>query len=163
MKNKKPTISMIAAISENHALGKNNKLLWHIPEDFQKFKKITLGHPVIMGEKTFNSIGKPLPGRLNIVLSKNKNLQIKDCVIADSIPEAIFIAKEYDNNEIFFIGGGSIYSQALDLADRLYLTIVEGKFDADTFFPEFVNIFHKVSGKKSSNKKYKYCFTVWEK
>lgn len=163
MKNNKPTISMIAAISENLALGKDNKLLWHIPEDLKHFKEITSGHPVIMGEKTYLSIGKPLPDRLNIVLSKNKKLKIKNCVVTDSIEDAIYIASDDDKKEIFFIGGGSIYQQILDMADKLYLTIVEGSFEADTFFPEFKKKFKLISKKDSSDKNYKYSFTVWKK
>lgn len=163
MKNNKPTISIIAAVSENLALGKDNKLLWHIPEDLKHFKKITQNHPVIMGEKTFYSIGQPLPNRLNIVLSKNKNLKLKDCVVTDSIEDAIFIASDDDQKEIFFIGGGSIYHQSLPLTNKLYLTLVKGNFEADTFFPKFRKEFKIIDIQKSGNENYKFDFTVWER
>lgn len=155
----KPLICIIVAIAEDLAIGKNNKLLWNIPEDLQHFKKITSGHPVIMGENTFYSIGKPLPNRLNIVLSPNMKLTIPGAKVCNSIPEAIKLASSVDQEEIFFIGGGQVYKQALEIADKLYLTIVEGKFDADTFFPEYRRIFKKViSEKKSSDKSYHYRF-----
>lgn len=161
--NKKPTISIIAAISKGLALGKDNKLLWDIPEDMCHFRKISSGHPVIMGEKTHYSIGRPLPKRLNIVLSKNPDLKIPGCQIAHSIKEAIDIAAEEDSEEIFFIGGGSVYAQALPVADKLYLTIVDGQYEADTFFPEYGNQFKIIRARKSSDKNYRYDFLELER
>jgi dihydrofolate reductase len=134
---KKPRISIIAAVAKNRAIGKDNKLLWHISEDLQRFKKITSGHPMIMGQKTFESLGKPLPNRTNIILTLDKSYQALGCIIAHSIEEAVKIASEKDKEEIFFIGGGSVYSQAIKFADKLYLTLVEGEYDADTFFPDY--------------------------
>lgn len=133
----KPTISIIAAVAENRAIGKDNRLLWDIPEDMKHFKIITTNHPVIMGQKTYKSIGKSLPARTNIVLSRDKNFHPEGCIITDSIDDAVKIAKKHDNDEIFFIGGGMVYDEAVKIADKLYLTIVEGIYDADTFFPPY--------------------------
>lgn len=146
-----PIISIIAAIGENRELGQNGKIPWHIPEDFAHFKKITTGHPVIMGRKTFESIGKPLPGRTNIIITRNTGYQAADCIVVDSIEKAIEEAKKHpassrlsggqaagkDQEEIFVIGGGEIYKQAMPYIDKLYLTVVKGSFVADTFFPDY--------------------------
>jgi dihydrofolate reductase len=158
-KKRKPKISLICAVAEkNRAIGKDNKLLWDIPNDLNHFRQTTSGHPVIMGQKTFESIGRPLPKRLNIILTKDPNLKIDGCSIAYSIDEAIDIASENNSDEIFFIGGGSIYAQAISLADKLYLTLVEGEYEADTFFPDYSN-FKIVSerSEESNGYKYRYC------
>ncbi len=155
----KPTISIIVAIAENRAIGKNNQLLWDIPEDLEHFRGITAGHPVIMGEKTYYSIGRPLPNRTNIILSKNEDLKISGTIVCHSINEAIKIASEKDSKEIFFLGGGMVYAQALPLSDKLYLTVVEGDFDADVFFPEYENVFTKIiKEEQCDNGKYKFKF-----
>jgi dihydrofolate reductase len=138
-----PTISIISAVAENLAIGKNNQLLWHIPEDLQHFKKLTTGHPIIMGERTFHSIGKTLPNRTNIILSDRMDLLIDGAIVCHSFEEALEKAKETNPAEIFIIGGGSVYRQALPMADKLYLTIVEGEYEADTFFPEYEHLFTK--------------------
>ncbi|PIR97742.1 MAG: hypothetical protein COT89_03130 [Candidatus Colwellbacteria bacterium CG10_big_fil_rev_8_21_14_0_10_42_22] len=131
-------VSIIAAISkEKRALGKDNQLLWNISEDLKRFKRITLGHPIIMGRKTYESIGRPLPGRTNIVVSKNKGFKAEGCLIFGSLEEAIDEAKRLDIDEIFIIGGGEIYKQTLPLADKLYLTLVEDEMEADTYFPDY--------------------------
>jgi dihydrofolate reductase len=130
-------ISIIAAIGENRELGKHKQLLWHIPQDLAHFKKLTNGHPVIMGRTTYESIGKPLPGRLNIIITRQADIKIPGCSITHSIEEAIAIASKHDTQEIFVIGGGQIYDQALKFTDKLYLTIVHGKFEADTYFPDY--------------------------
>lgn len=129
-------ISIIAVIGKNRELGKDGKLLWHVPGDLPRFKKITTGHPVIMGRKTYESIGKPLPGRTNIVISHS--LKDPNVTVVDALENAIEIAKKSPGaDEIFVIGGGQIFSQAIDIADRLYLTIVDKTADADTFFPDY--------------------------
>lgn len=133
----KPLISIIVAIGKNRELGKNNKLLWHIPADMKRFKEKTRGHAVIMGRKTFESIGKPLANRTNIVITRNRLLHREGVIVAYSLEEAINIARKHEKEEIFIIGGAQIYSQAISLADKLYLTIVKGKYDADVFFPEY--------------------------
>lgn len=160
----KPTISIIVAVAQNLAIGKDNKLLWNIPEDLKHFKAITKGHPVIMGERTYYSIGRPLPNRTNIVLSDKIDLRIDGAIIVHSIDEAIKIATKNDNEEIFFIGGAMVYHQALNIADRLYLTIVEGDYEADTFFPDYTNIFKKViSRERHSDGKYNFEFLTLER
>ena len=155
---KKPIVSIIAAIGENRELGSNGKIPWHIPEDFAHFKKITTRHPVIMGRKTFESIGKPLPGRTNIIITRNADYKAEGCIVVDSIERAIEEAKKYDQEEIFVIGGGQIYEQAMPLADKLYLTVVEGQFEADTFFSEYSEFSRVLSQKTVDNGKYKFTF-----
>jgi len=156
-------ISMISAIAENRAIGKNNQLLWHIPEDFKHFKETTTGHAMIMGQKTFESIGRPLPNRMNIVLTNDKNFSFDGVVVCYSIPEALKKAEETGEQEVFIIGGGSIYKQFIDLADKLYLTIIEGNFEADTFFPDYSK-FSKVKETGSGqHENYKFKFLELEK
>ncbi|MHC1702979.1 MAG: dihydrofolate reductase [Tenuifilaceae bacterium] len=128
------TISIIVAVAENQAIGFDNHLLWHLSEDLKRFKSLTLGHHIIMGRKTYESIGKPLPGRVNIVISRQENLNIEGCKIAKSIEEALEIAK--NDSEVFIIGGGEIYQQTLPIANRIYLTRVHASYPGDTFFPE---------------------------
>lgn len=129
------TISIIVAVSENGAIGKNNELLWRLSEDLKLFKKRTSGHAIVMGRKTFDSIGKPLPNRLNIVISRNSHLKIEGCEIANSLEKAIEIAKEKsEKDEIFVIGGDKIYNLSLNLANKIYLTKVKTKIEGDAFF-----------------------------
>lgn len=151
-------ISIIAAIGSNREIGKDNKLLWHIPEDMQHFKQITWGHPVIMGKKTFESLGKPLSGRTNIVLTHDNNFKVEGCLVAHTIEEAISLGESRDNNEIFFIGGGQIYHQAMKYADKLYLTIVHGKFEADTYFPDYSDFAKVLYKREGQYKDYKFTF-----
>jgi dihydrofolate reductase len=126
-------ISLIAAVAENGAIGRDNRLLWHIPEDLKRFRQLTTGHTVIMGRKTFDSIGKPLPNRHNIVVTKNaSSVDGRDVVAAPSVQAAL---REAQGDEVFIIGGASIYQAAMPLAQRLYITRVHGSFEADTFFP----------------------------
>ena len=128
-------LSIIVAIAENYAIGKNNDLLWHIPEDLKRFKRLTIGHTIIMGKKTYESLPKrPLPGRRSIVITDDPKDQFEGCVTVLSIDEAL---KQSDPSvENFIIGGASIYRQFLPLADRLYLTKVHRSFDGDVYFPE---------------------------
>ena len=157
----KTKISIIAAVGKDREIGKNNQLLWHIPEDLKHFKEITKNHAVIMGQKTFESIGRPLPNRLNVVLSKD-DIKIDGCEIAHSIDEAIEVGSK-ENNEIFIIGGGLVYAQAIGLADKLYLTLVDANFDADVFFPEYGD-FTLVKDEPWQNcAEYKFKFTEWER
>jgi len=139
----KPKISIIAAIGRNREIGYKNKLLWHIADDLKHFQKLTKNHAVIMGQKTYESIGKPLPNRLNVVLSKDKDLEIPGVAICDSLDEAVKIAADY-SDEIFVIGGGSIYAQFIDKTDKLYVTLVDEEFKADTFFPEYKEFKKKI-------------------
>lgn len=134
---KKPIVSIVAAIDENRALGKNNTLLWHIQEDMKRFKELTRDHPIIMGRTTFQSIGRPLPKRTNIVITRDKNFSAEGLIVVHSLEEAIEQAKATGTEEVFVIGGGQIYAQAMSMTDKLYLTVVKGTFDADTFFPTY--------------------------
>ncbi len=134
------TISAIAAMASNRVIGGDNKMLWHIPEDFKYFKKTTLGKPVIMGRKTYESLGKPLPGRANIVISRTPAKTegiISVTTIDEAITEAKAIATRDKQNEIFIIGGGEIYKKSLPQTDRLYLTIIDRDYEGDTRFPDF--------------------------
>ncbi|MEJ5995552.1 dihydrofolate reductase [Pedobacter sp. Du54] len=126
-------LSIIVAISENNAIGKNNQLLWHLPADLKHFKEITTGNTIIMGRKTYDSIGKPLPNRRSIVITRNADLVIEGAEVVTSLAAAIALCKE--NEEAFIIGGAEIYEQALPFTSRIHLTRVHGKYDADAFFP----------------------------
>lgn len=155
---KKPIISIIAAIGENRGIGKDNKLLWHIPQDLERFKKLTFSHPVIMGRITFESIGKALPGRTNIIVTRDKNYEIEGCLVTHSFQGAIDKAKKEENDEIFIIGGEQIYKQGIDYADKLYLTIVHDNFAADAFFPDFSQFKTVISRKEGKTDQYRYTF-----
>jgi len=126
-------ISIIVAMASNRAIGKNNKMPWHLSADLKKFKKITMGYPILMGRKTFESIGHPLPGRSNIIVSYNTAYQQNGCQVFNTLEKAITALQEY--NEIFVIGGASIYESMLPKAHYLYLTQIHKKFEGDTFFP----------------------------
>lgn len=130
-------VVLVAAIGENGEMGANNDLLWHLPGDLPRFKKMTTGYPIIMGRKTFDSIGKALPGRLNLVLSANIDWQRNDVVTVDSINKAIDKAKENKTKKVFVIGGGQIYKLFLPYATKLELTEVYDAPVADTYFPNF--------------------------
>lgn len=127
-------IILIAAASTNNALGKDNELLWHLPDDFKRFKQLTTGHHIIMGRKTFESFPKPLPNRTHIVISRQKNYQPEGCIVTDSMEKAIAICPK--DQDIFIIGGGEIYNLSLPFAHKIELTKVNGTFEADAFFPE---------------------------
>jgi dihydrofolate reductase len=129
----RPALSLIAAIARNGAIGKDNALLWRLPEDLQHFKRTTLGCPVIMGRKTWDSIGRPLPGRRNIVITRNPQWHANGTDSAPSLEAALSLAAEAP--KVFVIGGAEIYAQALPMADELVLTEVDADFDADAFFP----------------------------
>ncbi len=128
-------ISIIVAVAENSVIGKDNQLLWRLSEDLKLFKKRTTGHAIIMGRKTFDSIGKPLPNRINIVISRSKDLEIDGCIVVNSLEKAIEVAShQKDKNEIFIIGGEKIYTLAEKIATKLYLTKVNATLDGDAFF-----------------------------
>jgi len=127
-------ITLIAAVAENNALGKDNQLLWHLPDDFKRFKNITSGYHIIMGRKTFESFPKPLPNRTHVIITRQKNYQPEACLIVDSLAKAIAVCPK--DEELFIIGGGEIYKQSIEMADKLDITRVHQTFDADTFFPE---------------------------
>ena len=130
------TITMIAAVGENNALGKDNDLLWHLPDDFKRFKQLTTGHCIIMGRKTFESFPKPLPNRTHIIVTRDKNYNTthEDCIVTHSLADALKRTQGDENP--FIIGGGEIYKQGEEFANRLEITRVHANFEADTFFPE---------------------------
>lgn len=129
-------LSLIAGIGKNNELGKDNQLLWNLPNDMKFFRETTSGHPVIMGRKTFESIGRPLPKRRNIIITRDATYMREGIEVVHSIDEALALFAN-TNEEIFVIGGAEIYKQSLPFADKLYITEVEKEFDADAFFPAF--------------------------
>jgi len=131
---RKTRLSLIAAVAENGIIGSGNALPWRLPEDLKHFKTLTLGHPVIMGRKTYESIGRPLPGRRNIVVTRNRDFHMEGCEIAQSL-EAAIAACGLDCGEVFVIGGAQIYAEALPLAQRIYLTEIRKPFKGDARFP----------------------------
>ncbi len=144
----RPVVALIAALAKNRAIGLENRMPWHLPEDLRHFKATTLGRPVIMGRKTWESLGRPLPGRENIVVSRNPAYQAPGAIVVASLAEALAVAvrKREEKTgeaeikmgeEIFVIGGGALYREALPLAERMYLTEIDAEFEGDTFFPEF--------------------------
>ena len=158
-------ITIIAAIAKNNALGKDNQLIWHIPADLKRFKKVTSNHHVIMGRKTFESLGKPLPNRTNIIITRNLNYKAEGCVVVNSLNEAIEVAKE-DKNP-FILGGAEIYKQAIEIADKLDLTFVHHEFDADVFFPKIDTTIWKETSreyfKADDKNKFNYSFVSYLK
>jgi dihydrofolate reductase len=127
-------ITLIAAVAENNALGKDNQLLWHLPDDFKRFKNVTTGHHIIMGRKTFESFPKPLPNRTHVIITRQKYNAPEGSIVVDSLQKAIDACPK--NEETFIIGGGEIYKQSIGIADKLDITKVHHTFEADTFFPE---------------------------
>ena len=164
-------ISLVVALAKDNAIGANNKLLWHLPNDLKFFKNLTWGMPIIMGRKTFVSIaGKPLPGRINIVITRDKSsLPAQENLwVVSSVEEAIEKASETDCNEAFIIGGGEIYNQSISIADKIYLTRVDGNFmEATVFFPKLdeadFKLIDSVTMHKDEKHLFGYSFETWEK
>lgn len=156
-------ISLIVAVGKNRAIGRNNQLLWNIPEDMKHFKETTTGHTVIMGDRTYLSIGKPLPNRKNIVVTLNKDFVAAGCEVRFDLDEVL---REYKNSEeeVFIIGGGIIYKLALPMVDKLYLTVVEdAPTDADTFFPDYAEFDQVIKEEQVDNGEYKFSFVELER
>ncbi|MCL5439011.1 MAG: dihydrofolate reductase [Patescibacteria group bacterium] len=160
----KPEISIAVILSKNRVIAKNGEIPWKISEDLKRFKRITFGHPVIMGRKTFETLPKPLDGRLNIVIThndmiKNQISKIKNVVAASSLKEAIEKAKKNPgSDEIFIIGGGQIFEQVIGITDKLYLTIVDEEIDGDIFFPDYSDFRKVLFEEKRESQGYKYTF-----
>lgn len=127
-------ISIIVAVSQNGVIGKDNQLLWRLPDDLKRFKQLTMGHPIIMGRKTFDSIGKPLPGRTSIVITRNTDFKQEGIIVVHSLEEALTEAAKTGSDETFVIGGGELYRLTQPIADKLYITEVETVIEGDTFF-----------------------------
>jgi len=147
-------------MANNRVIGIKNKLPWNLPADFKRFKQLTFGKPIIMGQKTFESIGKPLADRINVVLTLDKNYQAPGCIVVYSIKEAL--EKTRDFKEVMICGGASVYKQFLPLADKIYLTLIKGDFEGDAFFPEFEQNSWKETERTENNpdkeNPYKYTF-----
>lgn len=163
-------LSIIVAAGANNAIGKNNKLIWHLPADMKFFKEKTTGHCIITGRKNYESIPekfRPLPNRTNIIVTRRKDYQAPGAIITGSIDEAIAKAKELSTAEIFIIGGGDIFRQSLHLTDTIYLTRIEKSFDADVFFPELdPAVWTEVSrekGPKDEKNNYEYFFLTYKR
>ena len=162
---KERIITIIAAVAENNELGKDNALIWHLSNDLKRFKRLTSGHHIIMGRKTFESFPKALPNRTNVVITRDLNYTAENAVVVHSLEEAFTIAKH--DNQPFIIGGGEIYRQSLDLADKIELTRVHHSFEADTFFPEIdLTKWEEISSEecfKDDKHDYDYTFITYEK
>ena len=160
----KHKISIIVATDDKRGIGRGNELMWKIPEELKRFKEITTGHPIIMGRKTHESIGRILPNRTNIIVTRDNEYRVEGAKVVHSLEAAIELAKnEEGSEEVFIIGGGQIYEQSLGEADKLYLTRVEGDFSADTFFPDYSNFKQtKKDGPHESNG-HTYTFYEYEK
>ena len=161
-------ITLVVAAAENNAIGKNNQLLWHLPNDLKFFKNTTWGMPVIMGRKTFESVNKPLPGRINIVITRQPEWAAEGVIVAKDIGDAIKKAEATNCKEIFVIGGGEIYWQSIGIADRIYLTRVHKDFpDADAYFPDIEEDQWKLISNEDfdfdAKHAYNYSFQIWEK
>jgi len=159
-------ISLIVAASTNNAIGKNNQLLWHLPNDLKFFKNTTWGGVVIMGRKTIESVNKPLPGRTNIVITTKENWQSENVLVAHSLEDALKLATELSFKEIFIIGGGEIYKQSMAIAHRVYLTRVHTEIEGDTFFPEMGNEWELISSNdfvSDEKNNFNHTFELWER
>ena len=160
-------LSLLLAADENDVIGKDNALPWHLPNDLKYFKNLTWGMPILMGRKTYESIGKPLPGRRNIVITRNKDWKAENIDVVDSIEGALEVAKQSDVKEIFIIGGAEIFNTVLPKANRVYLTRIHHQFDGDVFFPSLEEKQWKLVTEKfcpaDEKNKYLHTFQVWER
>jgi dihydrofolate reductase len=160
-------LSHIVAASENNVIGSKNELPWHLPNDFKYFKNKTWGMPVIMGRKSYESLKKSLPGRINIIVTNNKDFQAENVFVVNNIDDAIIKAGESDAKEIFIIGGGEIFKQTIDIVSRIYRTRVHANIEGDTYYPEINKDQWKLISEQSfpadDKNNYAYTFEVWEK
>lgn len=160
-------ISLIVAVAQNNVIGKNNKLPWYLPADLKYFKQTTAGHTVIMGRGTFESLGKALPGRTNLVITRQQHYDAPGCIVLSNIKEAIDHAKEKGEKEAFIIGGGDIFQQSLLMADRIYRTRIFHDFEGDTFFPELNGdewtLINEELHRPDEKNKYEFAFQVFER
>ena len=154
-------ISLIAAIGKNNVIGKDNSLPWKLPEDMKRFKELTSGKPVIMGRKTFESIGKPLPNRKNIIITRDKNYRAKNCIVVHSVEGALKAAK--GNEEVMIIGGEQIFKLFLPIANRMYLTFIDEDFEGDAYFPDYNKNEWKEVKREEHENDYKYVFVDLER
>ncbi|HHW37031.1 MAG TPA: dihydrofolate reductase [Bacillales bacterium] len=159
-------ISIVVAMDKNRVIGKNNQLPWHLPADLAFFKKVTMGKAIVMGRKTFESIGRPLPGRENIILTKNRDYRAEGCTMIHSIDD-VFDLEKTENGEVCIIGGAEIFNEVLTCTDRLYITEIDHEFEGDTFFPLIKEsdwtLISKEKGPKDEKNPYDYYFTIYER
>lgn len=152
-------IILIAAAAENNALGKDNDLLWHLPDDFKRFKQLTSNHFIIMGRKTFESFPKPLPNRTHVIITRQKDYKVANCIVVSGLKQALEVCPE--NEDVFIIGGGEIYKQSMEIADLIELTRVHTIIEADTFFPDIDPNDWKLLSEEfhPKDEKHQYAFT----
>ena len=159
-------ISFLVAVDKNRVMGIDNRLPWRLPADVKFFKEVTMGHPIVMGRKTYDSIGKPLPGRENIILTRNVDYQPEGCTVIHTVEELIQYMKN-KNDEVFVIGGAQLFKEIFPVADRLYITEIHHEFEGDTFFPEFEESEWTLSssekGIKDEKNPYDYYFNVYDR
>jgi dihydrofolate reductase len=160
-------LKILVAFDENRVIGKNNTLIWHLPADLKRFKTLTTGHVIIMGRKTFESIGKPLPNRTTIVISRQADLKIEGAIIAHSVEEAILKAKSITREDIFIVGGAEIYALSLALADQILVTQLHDIFDGDAYFPEIPSesweVTEKERGITDEKNAYQYSYITYSR
>ncbi len=155
-------VKIIVATSKNNVIGDSNKLIWHLPADLKRFKEITTGHPIVMGRKTYESIGRPLPNRRNIIITRDEQYEVDGCEVVNSIEEALLLT----NNDCFIIGGGEIYKQSLPIAQQIFMTIIDEDFDGDTNFPELDKSWYvssKVNHQQDEKNPHNYSFILYER
>lgn len=160
-------LKILVAFDENRVIGKNNALIWHLPADLKRFKALTTGHVIIMGRKTFESIGKPLPNRTTIVISRQTDLQIEGVILANSVEEAILKGKSLTREDIFIVGGAEIYALSMPLADEILVTLLHDIFDGDAYFPEISadtwEIVEKERGITDEKNTYQYSYITYSR
>ena len=160
-------ISQIVAVAENNVIGKDNDLIWRLPADLKYFKNTTSGHHILMGRKNYESIGRPLPNRTSVIITRNKDYKAEGCIVVNSIEEALEVAKANGETEAFIIGGGEIYKSSLQQTDKIYYTEIHETFDGDTFYPELDKTIWKETARekhlKDEKNPYDYSFVVYEK
>jgi dihydrofolate reductase len=155
-------IKIIVAMSKNRVIGNNNELIWKLSSDLKRFKELTTGHPVVMGRKTYESIGRPLPNRRNIIITRNLEYEVDGCEVVSSLEEALLLT----GSDCFIIGGGEIYKQSLEIADKIYLTLVNKEFEGDTTFPELGSDWATIDTKNfeaDEKNEYNYSFIEYDR
>ena len=152
-------IKIIVAMSKNRVIGNSNTLIWHLPEDLKRFRQLTTGNTIVMGRKTYESIGKPLSNRRSIIITRNPDYKVEGCEVVNSLEEALLLS----NSDCFIIGGGEIYRQAIGIADRLYITSIDKDFEGDTKFPDIPGEWYESSFEEFSNDEFKYSFLEYER
>ncbi|OKL40170.1 dihydrofolate reductase [Pontibacter flavimaris] len=160
-------IAIVVAAAENNVIGKDNDLIWYLPADLKHFKRLTMGHPMVMGRKTYEAIGKPLPGRTSIVITSQQDYKAEGCIVVHSLEEALTKGREMDAEQVSIIGGATIYQQALPLTDKVYFTRVHHTFEGDAYFPELPQkewqVVEQQFHEPDEKNKYSYTFLTLER